>query len=201
MFPKAYTSGCTIECKSLAENGELIRQYDVTYFMASVDPLVKNKGFAEEPAPTFPANDEDKSVAKAYGVLGLSGLAKRRTFYIGKDGRILKIDTDINPPTSAEDMVENLASWGWAPVEREPGPAIRRGLHRRSTASRLHLRASNSSEDGAAQYRCRGGILAIEHADHRPAAYRLGMGSPSVLSTRALASVLNAPQRDDARRN
>ena len=24
-FPRAYTSGCTIECKSLAENGHLIR--------------------------------------------------------------------------------------------------------------------------------------------------------------------------------
>ena len=37
-FPKAYTSGCTIECKSLAKNGHLIRQYDVSYFMASADP-------------------------------------------------------------------------------------------------------------------------------------------------------------------
>src|SRR5262249_54754064 len=38
-FPKAFTRGCTIECKSLAENGHLIKKYDVTYFMASVDPV------------------------------------------------------------------------------------------------------------------------------------------------------------------
>lgn len=108
-FPKAYTSGCTIECKSLAENGHLIRQFDVTYFMASVDPLADNKGFAEETGADFPLlSDEDKSVAKAYDVLGSRGVAQRHTFYIGKDGRILKIDTDINPPTSAEDMVDNL---------------------------------------------------------------------------------------------
>ena len=25
-FPRAYTSGCTVECKSLAENGHLIRK-------------------------------------------------------------------------------------------------------------------------------------------------------------------------------
>ena len=37
-FPMAFTSGCTIECKSLAEDGGQIEQYDVTYFMASVDP-------------------------------------------------------------------------------------------------------------------------------------------------------------------
>src|SRR3954466_6075041 len=41
-FPKALTSGCTLECKSLAEHGDLIRAYNVTYFMASVDPLEKN---------------------------------------------------------------------------------------------------------------------------------------------------------------
>jgi peroxiredoxin Q/BCP len=30
-FPKAYTRGCTLECKSLAEHGDLIKQFDVTY--------------------------------------------------------------------------------------------------------------------------------------------------------------------------
>src|SRR5262245_61555690 len=28
-FPKAFTQGCTIECKSLAENGDKIKMYDV----------------------------------------------------------------------------------------------------------------------------------------------------------------------------
>src|SRR4026207_195353 len=46
-FPAAFTRGCTIECKSLAENGEKIRKYDVAYFMASVDPLEKNMEFAK----------------------------------------------------------------------------------------------------------------------------------------------------------
>jgi hypothetical protein len=40
-FPKAYTSGCTIECKSLAENGHLLKPFNMHYFMASVDPLAK----------------------------------------------------------------------------------------------------------------------------------------------------------------
>ncbi len=112
-FPKAYTYGCTIECKSLAENGHLIREYDVTYFMASVDPLLDNKGFANETGADFPLlSDEDKSVAKAYGVLHDKGYAKRHTFYIGKDGTILKIDTRVNPETSAEDMAATLGDLG-----------------------------------------------------------------------------------------
>lgn len=117
-FPKANTYGCTIECKSLAENGDKIRQFDVTYFMASVDPLAANKDFAEQTNADFPLlSDEDKSVAKAYGVLGMFGVAKRHTYYIGKDGRVLRIDTDVTPETSAEDMVRNLEALG---VARRP---------------------------------------------------------------------------------
>jgi peroxiredoxin Q/BCP len=112
-FPKAYTRGCTIECKSLAENGHLIREFDVAYFMASVDPLDKNRGFAAETGADFPLlSDEDKSVAKAYGVLHMLGFAKRHTIYIGKDGRVLKVDADVKPATSAEDMAATLAELG-----------------------------------------------------------------------------------------
>lgn len=112
-FPKAHTSGCTIECLSLAENGDLIREFDVAYFMASVDPIEKNESFALETGADFPLlSDEDKSVAKAYGVLGLLGVAKRHTIYIDKNGQVLKVDTKINPDQSAEDMIANLESLG-----------------------------------------------------------------------------------------
>src|SRR5512144_1336946 len=52
-FPKAFTQGCTIECKSLAENGDKIRMYDVAYFMASVDPLDENIKFAKATSVTL----------------------------------------------------------------------------------------------------------------------------------------------------
>ena len=114
-FPKAYTSGCTVECKSLAENGDLIKKYDVTYFMASVDPLEDNIGFAEETKADFPLlSDPSKATAKAYGVLHMLGYAKRHTFYIAKDGSILKIDTKVKPATSAEDMAATLGELGVA---------------------------------------------------------------------------------------
>src|SRR4051812_45633309 len=56
-FPKAFTQGCTIECKSLAEHGDLIKKYNVTYFMASVDRLEGEQGneaFAETHKADFP---------------------------------------------------------------------------------------------------------------------------------------------------
>jgi peroxiredoxin Q/BCP len=113
-FPKAFTSGCTIECKSLAKNGDKIRKYDVAYFMASVDPVEGEKGnkaFAESEKADFPMlGDPTKETAKAYGVINPEwGMANRWTFYIDKDGRIAAIDKAVKPATSAEDMVAKLA--------------------------------------------------------------------------------------------
>ena len=114
-YPKAFTSGCTIECKSLATKGDLIRAYDVTYFMASVDPVEDNKGFAEQQKADFPLlSDPTKKVAESYGVLSPRGFAKRWTFYIGKDGKILSIDQNVRPESSAEDMAAKLGELGVA---------------------------------------------------------------------------------------
>jgi thioredoxin-dependent peroxiredoxin len=110
-FPKAYTRGCTIECKSLAENGHLLKKYQNTYFMASVDPIEDNKGFATEHNADFPLlSDPSKATAKAYGVLNEErGFAMRHTFYIDQNGVIVAIDREVKPETSAEDMASKLA--------------------------------------------------------------------------------------------
>jgi len=122
-FPKALTAGCTIECKSLAEHGDMIKKYNVEYFMASVDPLEKNvefakaksvdlggtRGVVEKKEADFPIlSDPTKATATAYGVLNQGGIANRWTFYIGKDGKILAIEKTIKPATSAEDMAAKL---------------------------------------------------------------------------------------------
>jgi peroxiredoxin Q/BCP len=112
-FPKAFTQGCTIECKSLAEHGDMLKKYQAKYFMASVDPIEGeqgNKAFAEAHKADFPLlSDPTKKTAEAYGVLNAKGMASRWTFYIGKDGKILAIDKAVKPATSAEDMAAKLA--------------------------------------------------------------------------------------------
>jgi peroxiredoxin Q/BCP len=116
-YPAAFTQGCTIECKSLAEKGDLIKKYEVAYFMASVDPLEKNTDFAKEHKADFPLlSDPTKETATAYGVLSTRGVANRWTFYIGKDGKILAIDKAVRPATSAEDMAAKLGELGVAKV-------------------------------------------------------------------------------------
>ena len=130
-FPKAATQGCTIECKSLAEHGDMIRKYNAAYFMASVDPLDKNTEFAKAKSVTlgstvvdkkeadFPIlSDPTKATATAYGVLSERGLANRWTFYIGKDGLIQAIDKAVKPATSAEDMAAKLGELHVEPATR-----------------------------------------------------------------------------------
>ena len=127
-FPKAYTRGCTIECKSLAENGHLIRAFDVDYFMASVDPIEDNRGFAVANNADFPLlSDPTKETATAYGVLHERGFAMRHTFYIDADGTILAIDRNVNPATAAEDIAAKLAELNIAPA---PAPIPLRGESR-----------------------------------------------------------------------
>ena len=112
-YPMAFTRGCTIECKSLAENGHLLKQFDISYFMASVDSIEKNTSFAEATKADFPLlSDPSKEVAKAYDVLALYGFPKRHTIYISKEGKILMVDRKINAATSAEDMAANLEKLG-----------------------------------------------------------------------------------------
>ena len=128
-FPKAFTQGCTIECKSLAENGDKIKMYDVAYFMASVDSVEDNTKFAKATSVTLQGRggastvvekkeadfpmlaDPTKEVATKYGVLmpNPPGFANRWTFYIDKDGKISYIEKMVKPATSAEDMVAKLA--------------------------------------------------------------------------------------------
>jgi peroxiredoxin Q/BCP len=114
-YPKAFTSGCTIECESLAKKGDLIKKYDVAYFMISVDTAEQAKAFGEAHNADFPLlSDPDKKTAEAYGTLkdygGQIGMVSQRwTFYIGKDGKIMAIDKAVKPATSAEDVAAKLA--------------------------------------------------------------------------------------------
>jgi peroxiredoxin Q/BCP len=99
-FPKAFTGGCTAECKSIREQSAMIKPLHVAYFTASVDTPEENKRFAESLNLDYPIlSDPTKEVAKAYGVLNQRGMATRWTFYIDKDGRIKEIDKGVQAHT------------------------------------------------------------------------------------------------------
>jgi peroxiredoxin Q/BCP len=113
-FPRAFTGGCTKECKAFKEQGKAIRDYDVAYFTASNDPVQKNKDFAKSLDVDYPIlSDPDSSVAKAYGVYNPERKAAQRwTFYIGKDGKILYIDKKVKTESHGNDVASKLQELG-----------------------------------------------------------------------------------------
>ena len=77
--------------------------------MASVDSLEDNKAFAEKNAASFAIlSDADKQMSQAFGVLLASGLARRWTFYIDRQGIVRKIDKAVSPRTAGAELVKNL---------------------------------------------------------------------------------------------
>ena len=57
--------------------------------------------------------DPETKAAEAYGVrIPILGLAKRWTFYIGKDGKVLYVDKEVKPDSAGEDVARKLAELG-----------------------------------------------------------------------------------------
>jgi peroxiredoxin Q/BCP len=100
-YPKAFTGGCTAECKSIRENSDTLKPLKVAYFTASVDTPELNKKFAESLNLDYPIlSDPSTEVAKAYGVyLPERKVATRWTFYIDKDGVVKEIDKGVQKRT------------------------------------------------------------------------------------------------------
>jgi thioredoxin-dependent peroxiredoxin len=115
-FPKAFTKGCTKECKSLKENSKALKDLKIAYFTASVDTSEKNTEFAKSLDLDYPIlSDPDKSVAKEYGVMNESrGVTNRWTFYIDKEGVIKAIDKEIKVDKAGTDVAAKVKELGLA---------------------------------------------------------------------------------------
>ena len=77
----------------------------------SVDSPYAHKVWADREGYTFPLLSDfwpHGEVARAYGVLGASGLASRWTFLIGADGRIFDVDKKVNASSHGRDIVAKL---------------------------------------------------------------------------------------------
>ncbi len=107
-YPKANTTGCTLEARGFAENFPELSKAGIAVVGVSVDSVADQKSFSDKCGLPFPlVADHDKSIARQYGVLGFLGMAKRVTFFIGPEGRV-------------EEVVEGML----------PGPHVRRAVER-----------------------------------------------------------------------
>ena len=94
-------------------SGKELSAFDVAYFTASCDPVETNEKFATSLKLDYPIlSDPGKEVAKAYGVLTAKGYSRRWTIIIGTDGKILKIDKDVQFRSHGKDLVKALEELG-----------------------------------------------------------------------------------------
>jgi peroxiredoxin Q/BCP len=105
-YPRAFTPGCTSECKSLAASGKQLDELNIAYFAASTDTVEKNRDFAKSVGANYPIlSDPTGKAAAAYGVKTPLGFASRVTFIIDPAGVI----RDIEPSVETGDHAGQIA--------------------------------------------------------------------------------------------
>ena len=115
-FPKAFTPGCTAECKSLAPAA---RPCGSSRPPISPPASTRRRRTASLPSRLGPITRSSATpratVARAYGVTSaVRPVAQRWTFYIGADGKILFIDKAVKTASHAADVAAKLKELGVA---------------------------------------------------------------------------------------
>ena len=88
-----------------------IKELDAELFAISVDTVSDQKKFVDQyHVPYLHLSDTQKTACKAYAGLNIAGLAKRSTFIIGKNGKVLKIFRDISPEKHGQEIIFSLQS-------------------------------------------------------------------------------------------
>jgi thioredoxin-dependent peroxiredoxin len=104
-YPKADTSGCTVQACGVRDHAGDYAASGVTVLGISPDPVAKVKKFADKHEFGFPLlADEDHAVADAYGVWVQKSMYgktyfgnERTTFVIDSDGVVARVLRKVKP--------------------------------------------------------------------------------------------------------
>lgn len=112
-YPKDNTPGCTTQACEFRDNIFAFRDAGAVILGVSVDDVASHKKFAEEHGLPFTIlADPTKGTAKRYGVLkkfvGIMEMAKRDTFLIDPQGRIVKHYADVDPKGHSQVVLKDI---------------------------------------------------------------------------------------------
>jgi peroxiredoxin Q/BCP len=97
-YPRANSAGCTRESIGFAHYHRAFADRGIGIVGVSVDDQEDQKRFAEKCSLPFPLiADSSKEIARAFGVLGAFGLAKRVTFFLDANGRVVDVVDSFLP--------------------------------------------------------------------------------------------------------
>lgn len=119
-YPAAFTSGCTIEAHAFAEAIDQFKALGASVIGVSHDDIATlNRFSVSECRSKFPvASDQDQRIMKAYDAvfLGRTAYAKRTSYVIAPDGRILYTYTAMNPDRHVANTLAAVRKWA-APAD------------------------------------------------------------------------------------
>ncbi len=108
-YPADMTGGCTIEARKFTESLPAFQKRQTIVYGVSVQDVKSKKEFCDKEGIKYPLlADETKSAARAYGVLGDGGVANRVTFIVAPNGKIVAVNRDVQPISSASDALALL---------------------------------------------------------------------------------------------
>ncbi len=112
-YPADMTTGCTMEACTFRDELDQFRNLDAVVLGVSVQDAESHREFRAKHALNFPLLvDPDKGITRAYGALGLFGMAKRVTYVIGPDGTIQDGFHSMNPKPHVERALRVLREKG-----------------------------------------------------------------------------------------
>ena len=109
-YPAALTLGCTKESCHFRDMGEAFTLAGAQRVGISSDPVEKQKQFSDKHSFDYPLlADADGKVAEQFGVRRGGGRAKRATFVIGQDARVIEvIRSEIRMNVHADKALEAI---------------------------------------------------------------------------------------------
>ena len=107
-YPKDDTPGCTKEACNFRDNYAAYEKAGVKVLGISVDDPHSHKKFEEKYKLNFTlVADHEKKISENYGVLGDRN-AKRVTYLIGKDGKVVHVYPKVTPDEHAVEVMKKL---------------------------------------------------------------------------------------------
>ncbi len=123
-YPKSFTPGCTAEACALRDSYDKITEIgvklpgdedkeqrsDIIILGVSTDSIeTQNKFKAEYKLPFELLSDKEKTISKAYDVLGMTGMtAQRKTFIIDPQGNIAYVFDKVDAGKHDQEVMKAL---------------------------------------------------------------------------------------------
>jgi peroxiredoxin len=114
-YPKAFTSGCTIEAQLFAEATDKFAALKATVIGVSGDDIETLKKFSQGPCggKFAVAADLDRSIIKAYdaGMMLMPSMASRISYVVTPDSKILFVHSGMSPDQHVSNTLAALQAW------------------------------------------------------------------------------------------